>query len=334
MAETTLVTQSSLETIKGVEAALASNLDAHVNASLSKAHGLILYNLPHPFYDSYGNDLSYYADSGGDRVGYSQMRITDNNVSYYAPLESTALSGQDTTTGVISSTSLTTEPVIAGNTALVTDFTLNDEADLIFTNNSILLPHTRFAHWETHTAAVYQISPSVILDSAGHTVANYVARLSFNGVVLYIPCDTRLGGPLQPPRSPLIPSAISAKQRNDPNYMNLSITCSVTGGTLPMTFQWQYDTGGGNKLTPTPNGIWANFTTGGGTQVIPQGSLPGWGAPQDLILYNQTSAASPILLIIQTHPQNPNKASVMIRCLVTNPAGTVASNSLAFSTYD
>ena len=67
--EKNLVTQARLQEVKFAQNELVDNLYAHVNDSLSRAHGIELYYLPHPTYDSNGNDISIYWDSHGDRVG-------------------------------------------------------------------------------------------------------------------------------------------------------------------------------------------------------------------------------------------------------------------------
>jgi hypothetical protein len=247
--EKNLITKARLEQIKQAEGDLVDNLYQHANASLSKAHGIILYNLPHPFYDGSGNDVSIYKDSHGDRVGYYFMRLTYNNTNYFAPVELSTLPGQDPTTGISATTNVVVPTVIPQGTAWVTDFTPEDEADLIYTNSDVMIPHTKLSHWETHTGGIYQVLPQIITDSAGHRVSNYVARILVNGVELWIPCDLRLGGPVQPMRVPF--PAIATIQGTNANFISMGADDdqygylwwnAATGGTLPYTFLWQYNT--------------------------------------------------------------------------------------------
>lgn len=241
--EKNLVTNARLSEIKTAEAGLADNLYEHANASLSKAHGIQLYYLPHPFYDDYGNDVSSYCDSGGDRVGYYQGIFTYSNVNYYVPLEVTTLTGKDPDTGMslLHETDTATPSSAPSETALVTDFTPQDQQDLIVTNNDVLLPHLLLSHWETHEAGVYQITAQDTYDSAGHKIGDYVVTLSVDGNELNLPCSSRLGGPVQPPRNVAIaPTSIAWAFASGEGYEGGS-TCTATWtGSAPFTsIRWQ-----------------------------------------------------------------------------------------------
>jgi hypothetical protein len=248
--EKNLITNARLSEVKTAESGLVDNLYAHANASLSKAHGLILWSLPHPTLDGGGNDISVYQDSHGDRVGNEFLRLTYNNTNYFVPLELSTLPGKNPLTGIspdINAVGIT--PIIPGGTAWVTDFTPQDEQDLIVTNNQLLLPHTLLGHWETHTGGIYQIIPQITTDSAGHRVGNYVARVVVDGVELWLPCDTRVGGPAQPMRMAF--PAITTLQGTNCNYAAMGRDDNQfgyfwwnasTGGTLPYAFTWQYNT--------------------------------------------------------------------------------------------
>lgn len=265
--EKNLVTKARLEQIKTAESELVDNLFAHANASLSQAHGIDFLGLPNPTLDSNGNNISFYADSGGDRVGLNYMRLTYNNVIYFAPVEFTTLEGKGSSTGISPDTNVTVPPAIPGSTAWVTDFTPDDEADLNFTNQSVLLPHTQLSHWEAHTAGVYQILPQLIIDSAGHTVSNYVAHISVDGVEMYIPCDTRLGGPLQPPRNVArAPASIVWNFAAGESYAGGTVCNATWAGTAPFTVRWQLLTAGSNwtyltNANGTTTGVKTSFDT-------------------------------------------------------------------------
>lgn len=248
--EKNLITQARLQEIKFAQNELVDNLYAHVNASLSKAHGIELYYLPHPTLDGAGNDISIYLDSHGDRVGFWYMRLTFNNTSYYAPLETTVLAGKDPMTGISPNLNVgVIVPVTPGGSAWVTDFTPEDEQDLIVTNDSVLYPHTLLAHWETHTAGVYQIIPQSTYDTAGHKIGTHVARIVVDGAEYWIPCVTTLGGLPQPPRV-AFPSVNTGAGTNwnycsmgaDNNQYGQFYWNNPTGGTQPISFVFQRST--------------------------------------------------------------------------------------------
>lgn len=336
--EKNLVTKARLSEIKTAEGDLVENLFQHANASLSKAHGIVIYNLPHPFLDANGNDISIYQDSHGDRVGYYFMRLTYNNVNYYAPLEDSVLEGKDPTTGISPDTNVFVPTVIPQGTAWVTDFTPEDEADLIYTNDSVLLPHTKLSHWETHSGGIYQILPQITVDSAGHRIGNYVARILVDGVELLIPCDPRIGGPVQPVRVPF--PAINTLQGTNSNYAAMGRDDSqfghfwwsaATGGTLPTTFTWQYNTYQPQKVAGQfykdpliGSGSWLDVNmTVGVYQAMPSNPV----AAQSLItLPNQ--------LTVRVSVGDAKRIVATIRGKWTNAAGSVFTNWCLFQAND
>lgn len=340
--EKNLITQARLSEVKFAESGLADNLFTHANASLSKAHGVILLNLPKPTLDANGNDISYYQDSHGDRVGYYYMRLTYNNTNYFAPVELTSLPGKDSLTGLAPDTSVTgIIPVIPGGTAWVTDFTQEDEQDLIFTNSGVLLPHTLLAHWETHSGGVYQVIPQITLDSAGHRVGNYIARVVVDGVELWLPCDTRLGGPIQPMRVafPAITTRLGTNHNysqmgRDDNQYGYFWWNAPTGGQLPYTFTWQFNTyqvtkiSGKYTIDPlTGSGDWIDipFSTTVETDLQPLGN------PSQAYAKNKL----PNQLTIRTDQSNDNLLPVVtLRGKYTNVVGTTYTNWLIHCVKD
>ena len=287
--EQNLVTKASLEETQTAETLLVENLSAHVNASLSKAHGIIFYNLPHPTYDANGNDLSVYCDSHGDIVGNNLMRLTYNRINYYAPINPSSLTGKSPLTGldpsVFISAATAQAAVIPGNTAWTTDFTLQDQQELLYTNDNILIPHTNLSHWETHTGGIYQVLPQIITDSAGHRVSNYIARILVDGAELWIPCDTRSNGPIQPVRVAF--PAITTLQGSNANYCAMGRDDSqygyfwynpAAGGELPATFNWEYNTyyAPASPWWSDPllgSGTWLPLTNAGGYQAMPSNPI-------------------------------------------------------------
>lgn len=340
-AEQNLITKGRLQEIKTAETILSENLYAHANASLSKAHGLIYYNLPHPTYDANNNDLSVYYDSHGDIVGNQLMRLTYNGVNYFVPLNSTTLAGKDPTTGVTPEITTLTGLGLAipGGTAWVTDFTQQDQADLIFTNDSVLLPHTLRSHWETHTGGIYQVIPQVINDSAGHRVSNYVARILVDGVELWLPCDTRSNGPIQPVRVQF--PAINCQQGGNANYCAMGNDGTqfgymwynnYTGGEAPATFTWQY-----NTYWPPSYPWWSDPLLGSGDWIdinmTPNVQTLMASNPSPAPCYSTVTL--PNKLTLQSFGGNDSRIIIAtIRGKWTNVVGTVYTNWCLYAAND
>ena len=260
MAENYIITQADVQSVQALESTLATNLIAHANASLSKAHGLEFMALPSPFIDSGGNDVSVYRNSAGDVVGTQQMRITDPSslASFYVPLNSSALPGQTLITGI--SASALANAGAQTPSAWVTELPGNVQTNLFAANSQLLLPHSRLAHWEAHTAGVYAVLPQNTYDSAGNLVANNVARIAFNGEELLVPCSDRLGGPGIAPRI----IDISPRLYHVNSAAGQTYTPIVTG-TQPCTYAWYHSTGADSG----PPVAWAYITPTVGSATTP-----------------------------------------------------------------
>lgn len=342
-----LITQARLQEVKFAQNELVDNLYAHVNASLSKAHGIELYYLPHPTLDGNGNDISIYFDSHGDRVGYYFMRLTFNNTNYYAPLEITTLAGKDPMTGISPDTNVgVIVPVTPGGSAWTTDFTPEDEQDLIVTNNSVLYPHTLLSHWETHTAGVYQIFTQATYDSAGHKVGTHVARVVVDGVEYWIPCTTAVGGIPQPMRLPF--PAINTLQNTNCNWCSMGRDDNQygyfwynapTGGTLPYTFKWQLNS---YKVQKVGN-WWSDPNIGSGTwnDLVGVSGTMGPGGPAHVPPYNVDNpeagtysvVGNKLTLQVSTGDDSGHVVAT-VRGKYTNVAGSVYTNWCLFKAND
>lgn len=316
MSQKHIITQAALDPIKTWEAEIAENLVAHANSTLSKAHGWELIVLPHPFVVD-GNDVSVYQDSNGDLVGNYMVRLTFNNINYYAPVNVAYLAGQNPLTNVLSTAGVVQGQ---GGTAWVTDFSATTQANLIATNTQLLLPHTLLGHWEAHTGGVYSVLPQIVYDSAGHIVSNYVAKIIYKGQQLLLPCHTRLGGPLQPMR--LQPGSITAQLGTNFNHVSMGaddnqyasyLYLPPIGGTLPYTFKWQV-------FSLPGSGTWMDLTP-------PSGSTPTAAGGSYSMLANtiqfQVSSGS-------------DDSHLMLTCrgAYTNAAGTTYSNWCEFWAND
>lgn len=294
-----IITQAALEPIKAWEAEIAENLIFHANTSLSKAHG----------WEFAG--ASPYQDSYGDQVGSAQMRLSFNNINYYAPLNASTEPGQPPITGIEFSASAAQGQ---GGSAWVTDFSTESQAHLIATNTQLLLPHTLRSHWEAHTGGVYTIKPQPVSDSAGHLVGSHVAVIVYKGQQLLIPCDTHYGGPLQPPRNLVLTCDTPFVDISEGSSNDCNVKLFATGlGTQPFTYKFQVSI---NNADP-----WADV-------VIPLTTILGW-QPGFI-----STITGNLLNIINVGPGSESTAFVYIRCLVSNVAGIGATNSIYFGAHD
>jgi hypothetical protein len=334
-----LVTRARLEQIKAAQTELVNNLFKHANASLSKAHGINLRYLPVPYYDAAGNDVSMYLDSHGDRVGRYYMVLNYNRINYFVPIEATSLPGKDPETGISRTLNTPTITTAPGGTAWVTDFTPQDEQDLINTNTQVLLPHTQEAHWETHSGGLYQVIPQVTVDSAGHRVADYLARIIVDGVELLLPCSRRLGGPLQPvrPAFPGITTLIGTNcnycsmGRDDTQFGYFYVNLPA-GGTLPYIFEWQL-----NSYVPTGptdpllgSGEWVSLVYSTGFTAVP--AQVSWVNTHSKMV---GTAEYPYELVIRTASgNNSGQPGALVRGKFTNAAGSTYTNWCYFRCND
>lgn len=335
MADKNLITTSGLQEVKTAEGELAFNLFTHANSSLSKAHGWEFLDLPHPFLDATGNDVSIYTDSHGDRVGYYQMQLTYNGVNYYAGLEASVLAGQPASANIVLTSR--SQLAIQDGTAWITKFNTHNESNLIVTNDDVLIPHTRLGHWQSHTGNVYSVIPQVVKDSAGHTVSEFIARISFGGKELWIPVQPRLGGPLQPIRLPK-PGITVARGANlnvnqmsaDDAQFTIFFFNAPTGGTLPYTLKWQF-----NTYQPIHGLYWADPLVGSGTWVdLPYTTvaLPIPAGNPEAGIYAMTPPDSMTMQV--SAGSNTLRTAATVRALYTNAAGTVTSNWCLFLAAD
>jgi hypothetical protein len=319
MGDTNLVTTDSLQEIKISEQEIVNNLFVHANASLSMAHGWEYLRLPSPFLDAFGNDLSTYCDSNGDIVGHFQLRLTFDNTNYYVGIESTGLAGQPSNTGLIVSASNALQPQSEGGTAWITSFVSNTGQVVEAANSTILLPHTRLGHWETHTGGVYAVIPQVTYDSSGHVVGNFITRIGYQGQELWIPCDSRLGGPIQPPRisgfNVASPIQIDSGAGETSNY-NIIFFPIVVGGTKPLTYGYDY-------YDPS-SGLWKDVLTLGSmdTEIV----IP-WLQHQGGLGCRFISDQTGQFIVVHGGPGGNDKDSIRVRAKVTNPAGTSHTNT-------
>lgn len=317
MAERNLATQVGIENLKFQLAELAENLSRHVNASLSKAHGI---NVINGYVDADGNDRTTYQDSNGDVVGTRQLRFTVEEGVYYAPANPTAETGQPDGTGSID-TSGDEETIAdtAGGSALVTNY-LSDQADnALAINRDVLIPHTRVPHWEAHGGM--SVTPRDTFDLDGHLIGDHVIQMIVDGQVREIPCSTRIGGPLQAPRTGNLPTTKKSTISGDNEPVNVQIfpTPQPTG-TLPLTYQYEYF----KKNTST----WTALTPGTSVHL----TLAWWEPDDGPGGLNYTwVAGTTTLRILFVSPGENQTHEIRFRLKVTNPFGSTYSNECIYT---
>lgn len=321
MSQKALLTQGEIAAFKDATQQLASNLNTHINHSLSKAHGIQLIT---GYTDSDGNNLTTYQNSHGDVVGTYFVRFAINGVLYYAPGISTVLAGQAASTG-----SLDTNPDITtvlgnpGAASLVTEYA-SIEIQQTVNVNSLLLEHSRTNHDLVHSyGGVMSVVPKTTIDSAGYTVGRYVIKFVVNGVEYEIPCDTRLGGPPQPMRGSSLLSNVAAKHnssrmgRDDEQFAVFTFT-APTGGTRPYTMKYQIN------QKADGSGVWNDMSD----------ATPGWHeALTDQDVFYDISVAN-TLSLQATEGSDDNTLQCTIRALLTNAAGSYSTNYGRFYAND
>jgi hypothetical protein len=294
-----IVTNVGIEDLKFALSEVAENLSAHVNASLSKAHGI---NIVNGYIDASGNDLTKFRDSLGNIMGDYFLQFTVDAVNYWAPAKATALAGQADSNGSVD-TSTEEDFEAQGGSAWVTDYTSDQTTQAQSMNTDVLIPHTRQPHWNTHGGMT--VATQNTFNSVGGTVGDKVIRIRFGDNVYSIPVSSRFGGPVQPPRVSGIPlTRDSYFSAGSPNNVDQDIALTFLGGTLPVAYHWQFF-----------NGIaWVDITPAVQSSV----SVPGWDSGFD---YQWASTSIPTFhLGPEAHPGGGQTRSVQLRCRVTNPA--------------
>jgi hypothetical protein len=318
MADRNIVTQVGIEDLKFALAEIAENLDTHINASLSKAHGI---NILTGYIDANGNDLTTYQDSNGDIIGNYFLRFVVANVIYFAPAIVTSLAGQPATSGVVN-TSPDGEFDGQGGSAWITDYTSDQVQQAEAINQDVLIPHTRQPHESTHGSMTVVLQNT--FSSLGHTIGTHVIQIKFSNSLYTIPCTTRFGGPDQGPRISGIPTNLSVEiASGDSNDCNVPITVVFNGGTKPVAYHWQFNN----------TGVWTDITPAAGSVV-----LPGWDSGVE---FQWSDTSNPTFRITQVKPGSGQTRSAQFRCRVTNagvpntgPTSGILTNVCTFTATD
>lgn len=318
MAEnTSLATQSELAEANFYLQELANNLGAHSNGSLSVSHGIDTFPGRNP--DEFGNDLTYFQDSGGHNIGDIHVRFTIDGISYWVPGQSSTLPGKDAALNVVTLNTLATSFTGVGMSSWMTLFATNIVPSILQINEDYLLPHTQLGHWETHKNIT--VESNTTYNSGGFIVGTNVVKLAIDGLIYALPATTRFGGPSQPPRlTGQPPSAISINiGEGQGNSVNVPITFTVPNGTKPLTYQWQF----------FQSSLWNDIPVGSGpSQPL---VLADW---DNGINYNWQSAATLTFIITSVNPGSDKTRSVQLRCVVTNSGGSATTNVITLTARD
>jgi hypothetical protein len=245
MAEKNLVTQGEVANVIQQLGVLADNLNDHVNASLSKAHGLS--GLASTYQSSSGN---YESGPAGAVMGQQVLRITVENEVYYAPAQfSGGLSAATPPvlqpdislspyTGIVSPQQAdpALDLTVGSPTpdALVTGFADTVNADA-YSANAALLAHAGSPAENAHGGLTAQ--PYVTLDDQQGAVGRSSVILTVAGQQWRIVCDVNIGGPAQ--QAPGIASLVTyeiSSLHQDPALVQTTMA-GTPGVTYTATFK-------------------------------------------------------------------------------------------------
>lgn len=325
MADRNIVTQVGLSDLKFALQEIAQNLFSHINASLSKAHGL---NIINGYVDADGNDRTTFQDSQGNVMGTHQLLFFIGNVPYYAPANLTALAGQPETNGSIDTSTQDEGFDQRGQSSWVTDYTSQQVAQAEAINVDVLIEHTQQIYYSTHGSMT--VTTSTTFNSLGATVGSHLVSLRYNNIVYQIPVSDRFGGPAQLWRSfalaadPGFTSNTAVFSHNySGGYHNDPIYFKDGAGTLPRTVTLQINE------QQNGSGNWIDVPEAGGSFQLNDGN------PVNIGAYNVTYPQSLYSFIIglRTLSDHPIPLAVL-RVKIVNEAGTIFSPSVFVYAYD
>lgn len=311
MSERTIMTQAGLERARFNTQQVGENLNEHVNASLSKAHAI---NIVDGYVDADGNDRTTYQNSAGDIVGVKQLRFNVGGALYYAPCNPTLDAGQPDSTGQVDPAGSAAELAAVGGSAWVTDTVTEVTTDAESVNTGFLLPHTLKKHEEVH--GNFSVVVENTNDSAGNQVGTHKVRFVLGGIRYAVPAVTRIGGPPQPPRNvQALPSATGITYQHPYNF-NTPVTASYSGGTAPVTWQWQI-------FSSTPSVGWISLVPQPGTY----DANPGDSRQFEV---QWPSINTPNLVLVTFNPGNGKTYTWQFRVIATSAGGSTISEPFSF----
>ncbi len=338
MSVASLVTQSELQkTIVGL-GAISSNLDDHVNASLSKSHGWT--GIQQLYQDSGG---CYHSGLLGPITLQRVVRIVVGDQVYYVPAQvsgglnaavPTTLDADPTLppyTGI--SSSAQADPALdvtvgsPANSTLVTSFA-NLFNTIAGSANDTLRLHAGSSPETVHGGL--SAEAFVQTDRAGHTVGRQSVNLVIDGTRYRIICDKEAGGPPQGPHfTNACPSYVAHSTSGEfnaeggctwfdhatPGNSNATYVFEIeVWGSPPMAYQWEYAT---NAASPawTPIQTLGHYDASGGFffDVLASGALGQTIPPLSGTLYV------------------PGTQSTVLRVAATNGSSTEGEINFAYA---
>lgn len=243
-----IVTKGSLQPVLYSLNELSSNLAAHANATLSRAHGFNILSIPNGTFDVYGNDISKYLDNTSQVLGDYYLVFSYADKVYYAPASTTTLDGQTSNTGLGSFQGPASSESLTNKASYITELAEEEQAKLQSINDA-LVAHSLESYSTVHGSLVVQRRD--VKDSSGVVIGTHAALITYDGIVYEIPCCDVLGGvgpaiqvlPFSPPFKRI---TLRGGQSSKHNY---SIQPNVTAGKKPLTYAWEW----------LQNGHWVNI---------------------------------------------------------------------------
>ncbi len=300
-----IVTQAGLAAIRLALDQVAENLSAHVNQSLSRAHGINLIDSP-------------YEDSVGNQIGAKQLRWSVNGQIFYSPASLTAEAGQALSTGAIDTSGEDAAVGGVDRSAWVTDFASQHVAAAENINTESILPHSRQSAEDVHGDLVAVTPSPSPVDTRGNIIGRSQILIHIGGKQYAIPADTRLGGPPQAPRNAsIMPPTIYIEAEDHGSSLDNSeqrgtFTVSVPQGTSPISLVWQA------KVPPSSSFVDLTVTT---TDFGP--------TPLARLTVNGNQ-----LFVTGAHSQRTWQLACEVRAKFTNSSGTLYTNVVSFYSMD
>jgi hypothetical protein len=323
MSDRSIVTQVGIEDLKFALSEVAENLSKHINASLSKAHGL---NIVNGYIDANGNDLTTFQDSQGNVMGNYQILFFIGNVPYFAPALATALAGQPATNGSID-TSIVTDNG-PGGSAWVTDYTSDQVAQAQAMNTDVLIGHTQQIYYSTHGSM--SVIPQNTFNSLGAQIGTHLVTFRYNGQIYQIPVSNRFGGPVQTWRgfgfaadTGFTTNTGVFAHNYSGGYGSGSLFYKDGGGTLPRTVTLQINE------RQDGSGNWTDVPLAGGSFQLNDGNpvlVTAYSVTYPQTLYTFT-------ISVRTLSDHPILLAVF-RVKIVNEASTVFSPNCFVYAYD
>lgn len=326
-----VLTQNSLLALNAALEQLASNLNIHVNESLSIAHGI-------------NASIADYYDNMGDKWGNVviafEFGAPPNVTRLYVPAQITTLGPASTGTGIVASPapsgSFSSPGVPLSDKPLVTDLTSESTTQAVI-HDEMLLAHANTVHSDAganqcHGGTTY--ASVSVLDSLGHIVGRRYVTIGVNDTSWSIPCDPFVDGAnYGPPQTPRLTQFSQTYFRFNSSSPNTAMSGTpitvVWAGTMPGVVKWRmsHDNVLWTDLGVAPYNA-PPYSTGGSYV-----GFPGW---QSGVAYTLTDTYSTqdTMIVKQMHPDENAWRSLYLKAVVENAGGTATTQTIQIDIYD